>query len=691
MTSIPANLARVPNLLRSSQLQNGITRTNLDLLLVQDQLASGKAVGKFSDDPIAASAINVLRERLARGDQTIKNLSSAQATLDYLDTSVGDVSDLVREASSVASGQIGVTSDASTRNTQAVVIDGYIRQLFQLSNRSTNGVYVFGGATSTRTPIEELAGGYRYTGHGTGQFAELGSASDVPVTVGGDDAIGEVSARVKSTKNLDPDLSGSTRLSDLRGGRGLGISKGPVTFSFNGGPTATVDFSNADTVQDVLTVLTSAIRTYESANSTTILGPSGVTTAGGTIRIDVVSGTPTNPQLTFADAGQGVTGKDLGLTQASFSTTSPTSSDLDPKLTLLTPLAAVPGLTVPLGTVRFRFTSGASSSVTDVDLSGATTIDQLRNLVENQAPGVRVQINSAGTGIDVLNEVGGPALSIEPVGTTVDTASELGIRTTDFSTKVADLNDGRGVRIVDNKTDPVSGLKTRQYNTDFRVYLGTGQAFDVDLRPQDLADVQSVLNRLNSEFAAAVLQPPVVASAPALTASQFGAGLAASGNGITLTQTTGGGPIRVEQQNNSAAAEDLGLSSGTSDLTGATFTAQDRGAVRVNNLFTSLIRLRDALRSNDSTGITLAGQELGASVDRLSSTQALVGVYANRVKDASSRQTDENTVNEKMRSELQDLDYTSATIRFNTLRTQLQAAYQTGSTAHSLSLLDFLR
>lgn len=439
-------------------------------------------------------------------------------SLDFLDTSIGDATSLVQEAKSIASSQIGVTSDAATRSNQAVVIDGMLAQLLRLANRDSNGLYIFGGSTATQPPIQELRGGYRYTGHGSGLLAQLGSASDVPITIGGDNAIGEVSARLKGTVDLNPSLTAATRLADLGGGRNLGISKGAVQFSFNGGPTAVVDLSGTDTVQDVANALTSAIQQYETDNSTTILGAGGVSFAGGNLTIDVVAG----GTLNFTEIGNGETGTDLGLTQAAFTPANANGADLNPRITLLTPLSSLSGLTVPPGTVRFRFTSGAGSSVVNVDLSSAQTIDDIRNRIETQVQGVRVQINSAGTGLDVSNEIAGPSLSIEPTGTPPgpDTATELGIRSLSAATRVSDYNDGRagGVRIVDGVTDPILGTTTRALNTDFRIFLGNGQAFDVDLRPQDLVDTQSILDRINSEFTTAIGQPPVIGTAPALAA-----------------------------------------------------------------------------------------------------------------------------------------------------------------------------
>lgn len=691
MSAIPANLSRVPNMLASQLLLSGISRTNVSLLKIQQQMASGFIVDRYSDDAIAASAIGVLKGRLTTGEQTLKNLKNAQNSIDFLDTTIGDATSLVREAKSIASSQIGVNSDATTRRTQATVIDGMLRSLFQIANRDTNGLYVFGGSTATSPPLVELRGGYRYVGRGSGLHAQLGAASDIPITIGGDNAIGEVSARLRGAIDLNPALTPGTRLSDLSGARNLGISKGEFQFSFNGGPLATINLSGADTVQDVLTRVTSALQQYETDNGVTILGPGGVNVSGGQITIDVVSGTP-NPNLTFSDIGAGSAAADLGLAQTPFSATSAFGADTNPKLNLLTPVSAVSGLTVPLGSIHFKFTSGAGASTTQVDLSSAQTVDDIRNIIESQVPGVRVQVNAAGTGIDIFNEIAGPALTIEPTGTGPDTATELGIRSLGLQTRTTDFNDGRGVRIIDNQIDPVSGIATRTVNSDFRITLGNGQQFDVDLRPEDLVDTQSLLNRINQEFNAAVGQPPINASAPPLALGEFSAGLPTSGNGIAFTQTLSGtpGPITIQALNNSQAAEDLGLSDGTYNAGSATFVAQDRAGVRVNNIFTALVQLRDALLGDDSDGITVAGSGLDAQIDRLAQVQALVGVYANRVQVATNLQEDQQTVNENLRSQLQDTDFADASIRFSLLNTQLQAALQTGSISSRLSLLDFL-
>ncbi|MBC7834007.1 MAG: hypothetical protein H7Y88_02775 [Phycisphaerales bacterium] len=672
----------MPNLLSSQLFLSGITRSNISLLELQNQISSGKSINRISDDAVRSSAISVLQDRLERTDQRLGNLSQASGMLDLLDDAIREASDLVLEARSIASSQIGITSDAETRRTQAVVIDSMVRQLFDLANRERNNVHLFGGSTPGTPPIQSVTGGYRFVGRGSGLFADLGTADNIPITIGGENAIGETSGRLRSTADLNPDLTPMTRLADLSGARGLGVTLGVVDMSFNGGSVLKVDFTGCDDTQDIVERLNASITEYETTTGQTILGPSGVYLNGGSIGIDVVPGVP-DPQLTFTDVGSGSTAADLGLSQTPFEATALLGADLGARLTELTPVSALSGLTLPLGQIRLRMTRGDSSTATDIDLSTVQTIGDLKSLIQTQAPGARVEINQAGTGINIYNEVSGPALSIEEIPGGSDTATELGFRSLSATTLMSDFNHGRGVRIIDGATNPVTGLPTAALNADFTVRLGNGDTFTVDLRPQDMTSVQTVLDRINAE----ALSAEVAGQIPP---GSFSAGLTDGANGITFNDPLGLGQITVEKENNSAAAEDLGLTGATWDIGGARLIAQDRAAVRVNNLFTALLELADALRGSDTSGITVASEYLEGNVDRLASTRALVGVYASRVEKATARQEDLKLLDQRSRSELQDLDYTEAAIRLSQLQTQLTAGMQVAGQAQSRTLLDFL-
>lgn len=676
MSGMP--IGRVTNLLTAGAALSNLGRTNLALYRLQQQMASGVAVGRFSDDAVKAAVISVLDERLERSAQTRRNLDHAEASLNVLDAALGEANETMLEAKSIASAQVGLGSSAEERRSQAEVVNSLIQGMLGIANRQGVAGSVFGGSTPGRPAVEALYSGYRYVGHGSGLVTDTGLG--VPITIGGANPVGRVSARVRGDVDLDPALTLDTRIADLGGARGVGVTLGQVEFSFDGGPRTAVDLSGADTVGDVVLALTHAIRDYETAQQVRILGAGGVSIDGGAISIDVApADSGPNPELRFFDATGATTAADLGLAgdpPMMFEDGVSAGLELDARVTWRTPVSALRGVTGPLGRIRVS----SLGQTREVDLSGAATLGDVRNLIEGTGLGLRVGLTR--TGIEVINEVAagrGQGLSISEVSGENLTATRLGIRTLSGTTRIADFNDGRGVSIATGGTNPTSGLPDPALDTDFEVRLGDGRTFTVDLRPQDMATVRTVLDRINAEAAAAGITVP----------GDFEAGLSDGSNGIELRQNSGfAGAITVGVKNNSPAAEQLGLLGGS--YASGRFRAEDRATVRVDNVFTRLIDLRDALLGNDTVGITVAGERLEESVDGLAQTRALVGGYGKRVEDAQRRQEDLDVLDETTRSQLRDVDYTEAAVRLSLLQTQLQAGLATTAQSLSRSLLDFL-
>jgi flagellin-like hook-associated protein FlgL len=682
MSAIPSYLSRAPSFLMAQTALGGITRTNLNLFNVQSQISSGRAINRFSDDSVKAAAISILDDRLERSGQLQRNLQHADAALGMLDSALGDASDLVLQAKEIAAAQVGSTSSPDERRAQAQVVDSLIQSLLGIANRRSPAGYMFAGSTPGTRAVDSFLGGFRYMGQGGGFITDLGLGSRIPLTMGVGNAIGSTSGRVKGTSDLNPDLLPATRIADLRGARGLGVTLGIVEFSFDGGARVPVDLTGADTVQDVVNRLTLSIRDYEAANSTTVLGPGGISLSQGGLRFDIPAGPPSH-QLQYYDPGNGITGQDLGLTDGPFDGVSGAGKDLNPKLTWNTPISALTDIG-PLGLIRIK----ALGQSRLIDLGAATTIEDLKNRIQGAGLGLRVEIDPSGNSINIYNEVASSraqALSIEEVdgqpASRSLTATRLGIRTLSASTRISDFNDGRGVRIADDaKDDSGNPLPTR--NTDFQIKLGNGTIITVDLRPQDLATVQTVLDRINQEAIAAGVGVP----------SDFEARISSGPNGILLTQNPAfGNPPVIEALNNSPAAGDLGLLAGTYEPSTGSFRAEDRAKVRVDNFFTHLIDLRESLLADDTSGITFAGEDLARSGERIAQARALVGSYAQRVSDGEKEREDRHLMDTRIKSDLQDLDYSEAAIRLSTLQMQLQATLQVTASTLSRSLLDFLR
>lgn len=681
MTLSAPHIGRVSTMMQSTAALSHINRTSLALMRAREQIASGIAVGRVSDDPIRAAIILTLDDELERSAQRSRNLSHAGAALGALDAALNDISELALQAKDIASQQLNLSASASEREGHAVVVGQMLTALYQMTRRTGVAGHVFGGSTPSTPPIVEFRGGYRAVAHGQGLTTDIGLASQVPITLSPERALGALSKRISSSVDLDPALTPQTRLADLTGGRGMPVALGPVEFDFGGGPRASVDLTGAETVGDVLDRLTAAIRQYETDHGVTILGPAGVSVSGGSISIDVVTGAPP-PQLRFYDVGPGTVAQDLGLAGTPpivFTSASPLGADLNPRLTLLTPIADLAGLGGALGAIRIR-NAGATAVV---DLSSAQTVGDIKRLIEGADLGLRVRINAAGDSIEVINEVSAGrsgAMSIEEAGDGSLSATRLGIRTFAADTRLSDFNFGAGVEIVDGRTDPNTGLPDPALNTDMRITLGDGRSFTVDLRPQDMATVQTVIDRINAEAAAAGIAP-----------ADFQASLIDGSNGIALTQNPAfPDRLSVAPENNSSAAGQLGLMDGTWDASASRLLGEDRARVRVDSLFSDLLDLRAALTSNDRSGISFAGERIDAAARSLAETRGLVGAFAQRVSFAESREMDLATLNETVRSQFRDADFAQVASRLSLLQTQLEAGLRVTSQAGGLSLLDFL-
>jgi len=193
--------------------------------------------------------------------------------------------------------------------------------------------------------------------------------------------------------------------------------------------------------------------------------------------------------------------------------------------------------------------------------------------------------------------------------------------------------------------------------------------------------VASVLAKINADAVTAGVAVP----------ADFEAVLADGANGIVFSDNTGGGGALTITNLNGRAAEDLGLLDGTFTAGApATFAGTDRATVRVDSAITALIDLRNALLSNDSTGITLAGGRLETAYERLSSARAVVGGRTTRLSAMGLREEDGRLLDQSIRSGLRDLDFVEASSLFSLLQLVQQAGLQSAAATQSLSLLDFL-
>jgi flagellar hook-associated protein 3 FlgL len=748
MSSVPLNIARVPMQMQGTLLLGNLQGGQVSLLKVQQQLSTGQRLNRASDDPGASLNIEALKRQISINDNYSANLDFASGFLAQVDASLGSLNDLITQAQTIASSQVGAGSTADERAAQAEVVNALLAQALDLGNRRYQGQAIFGGQNGLTDPFGSVGGGYKYQGTTTEQGILTPAGSSIQYTLSGNTAFGAVSSQVVGYRNLGPALAASTRLTDLNGARLAGVSLGPVTLTV-GMTHSTIDLSSAATAGDVVAMLNAGLAAAGSDAT--------VSLAGGSLAI---TGDSTQ-SITFSDPASGHTAADLGIGGTAIApTASFTGASLSPRITSTTTLASL-NHSAGIDPAGLVISNGASSAT--ISLAGMTTVGDLVNAINSSGTHVRAEINNGGTGINLFNPLSGTALRVGENGGT--TADQLGVRSFNAGTRLADLNNSTGItpiagtlsgpsgRIVITRTDgtqfnvQVDGVKTPAQlaaainsaagNTTVTAALNaagngltltdtTGGAGNLTVAAGSgyisngtelglfktgaggtlagsnitfSTDDFRITRRDGSSFTVSLAGAATVqdvlnrinnADGNTDPVTQVSAALNAVGNGMQLSDaSTGTGTLTVTALNGSQAAGQLGIARAAGSP--GIITGDDTNPLQPQGVFSSLSLLREALLRNDNAGIMQAAAMLAKDGTRAIRVRGIVGA---REKDVSGRKDDVTAEQSQLKqalSLLADTDFTEAATRFQQLQTAYQASLQVAQQANNLSLLDFLK
>ncbi len=176
---------------------------------INEQIATGKAIAKPSDDPAGAAQIVRISELSARNQQYLENIDRALAVQQYTESVLGDVSDAVMRAKSLA---VEGANDASVSVSGSLTalageVAGIADSLLQLANTQYLGSYLFSG-TSDEVPFGAAEGPYQ--GDSGVLRVNIGIGQTASVNLTGDLAFREPEARsdapLPETQTLADDL-----------------------------------------------------------------------------------------------------------------------------------------------------------------------------------------------------------------------------------------------------------------------------------------------------------------------------------------------------------------------------------------------------------------------------------------------------------------------------------------------------
>ncbi len=151
---------RVTNNMLSHNLLRNLEHANNKMVLLQDQLSTGKRITKPSDDPVGTETSLRLTSTINSMEQWKKNASEALSCLNSTEGILGNMTSMLQRVRELTVK--GATSQADEDRGQiAKEIDQLTMQFQSLANSQVNNKYIFSGSKINIAPVEA------YTGTGT--------------------------------------------------------------------------------------------------------------------------------------------------------------------------------------------------------------------------------------------------------------------------------------------------------------------------------------------------------------------------------------------------------------------------------------------------------------------------------------------------------------------------------------------
>ncbi len=215
---------------------------------LQTQLSTGKRFERPSEDPAAAiRALGVQRSLEFKG-QVVNNLKSANTILGASESILSQAQNIINEIRGVAVESAGNTLSTAELDANANQVREALKKLVEIGNSKFRDQYVFAGSDVTQPPLQMVGNSVRFQGTDN----ELNTITDIGATlaanVTADNTFGTRSDHIVGSVDLNPSLTGDTRLADLN--FGAGVRGGSIVLT-DGINITEIDLSNAYTIQDV--------------------------------------------------------------------------------------------------------------------------------------------------------------------------------------------------------------------------------------------------------------------------------------------------------------------------------------------------------------------------------------------------------------------------------------------------------
>ncbi len=194
---MPTSFSVINNLGAMNALMR-LGRSNAGLTKALERLSSGLRINNASDDASGLAIADGLRADIAALNQAVRNANDGVSVVQIADQVLGEISNLLQRAVSLAEQAASDTSGADSSAAKTALNDEYQSILQEINRLSLtvefNDIALFGtsgatfdvqvgaSATSTNNVITITTSALTATGSGTGSLGLTGSGSGITVT-----------------------------------------------------------------------------------------------------------------------------------------------------------------------------------------------------------------------------------------------------------------------------------------------------------------------------------------------------------------------------------------------------------------------------------------------------------------------------------------------------------------------------
>lgn len=162
---------------------NSMVAKTAELTKWQDQLNTEKRVNVASDDPVAASRINLMRQRISAAEQLDKNRQNAQGVLGMEENILSQTVAVTQKLRTLQLQAANSPLSEADRKSLGLEIQQLQNELQQLANSQDNeGNYLFSGSKVLSQAVTRLPNGqFQFNGDDTQRFQAVSSGALMPV------------------------------------------------------------------------------------------------------------------------------------------------------------------------------------------------------------------------------------------------------------------------------------------------------------------------------------------------------------------------------------------------------------------------------------------------------------------------------------------------------------------------------